>query len=60
MSFGLVPLLWCEMNPCGVLGRISGEMVSVMTTHLPSTLVAHAGGKVLTQLRDSGGGPLGW
>src|SRR5664279_3178699 len=32
------------------LGRIRGEMVSVMTTHLPSTLVAHAGGKLCEHL----------
>src|SRR5664279_4352511 len=50
MFLGLVPLLWCEINPCGVLGRIRGEMVSGMTTHLPSTLVAHAGGKLCEHL----------
>ena len=50
MFLGLVPLLWCEINPCGILGRIRGEMVSGMTTHLPSTLVAHAGGKLCEHL----------
>jgi hypothetical protein len=25
MISGLVPLLWCEIYPCGVLGRIRGE-----------------------------------
>jgi hypothetical protein len=25
MFSGLVPLLWCEINPCGVLGRSKGE-----------------------------------
>jgi hypothetical protein len=50
MFLGLVPLLWCEINPCGVFGRIRGEMASVMTTHLPSSLVAHPGGKLCEHL----------
>jgi hypothetical protein len=32
------------------LGWIRGEMVSVMTTHLPSTLVAYASGKLCEHL----------
>ena len=50
MFSGLVPLLWCEIYPCGVLVRTRRENGERDDDPSPLILVAHAGGKLCEHL----------